>query len=404
MPARRILHIDLDAFFASIEQRDHPEYRRRPVVVGAEPGRRGVVAACSYEARRYGVHSAMPISEAVRRLPPETVYLRPRIDYYACVSREALAALGTISPLVESASIDEAYLDISGLDSLFGPPEAIGRRAKAVIREAVGLRASVGIGPNRLVAKLASDYRKPDGLTVVPRERVQAFLDPLPLTALRGVGPKTAPRLRQMGLRTIADVRQVPLLELRRRFGHLAGTRIYAQCRGQADDTVEPGRRRQSISKEITFDSDLCEVETLRETLYWAAQEVGALARRAGRRGVSLTLKLRLADFTTHTLTRSLSVPTAEDRTLFREAWGLYRQSPWSGKPLRLIGLSLSGWDPSDAPSAQRELFPEAGPEEDSKTAKLYRALDAVREKFGKDALHFGVLPAARSQSPKRSS
>lgn len=402
MPSRLILHIDLDAFFASVEQRDHPEYRHRPVVVGAEPGRRGVVAACSYEARRYGVHSAMPITEATRRLPPGAVYVRPRIDYYAAVSREILAALETISPVVESASIDEAYLDVSGLDALFGPPEAIGRRAKEAIRKAVGLTASAGIGPNRLVAKLASDYRKPDGLTVVPAGRVQAFLDPLPLTTLRGVGPKTAPRLQQMGLLTIGDVRQVPLLDLRQRFGRLAGTRIYAQCRGQADDAVYPGASRKSISKEITFDSDARDGGVIRETLHWAAQEVGALARRAGRRGVTLTLKIRFPDFTTHTLTRTLPVPTSVDRTIFREAWGLYRAGGWAGRPVRLLGVGLSGWDTTDTPSGQGELFPSAGAaaEADPKAARLYRALDAVTEKFGKNALRFGAVPARKRQEP----
>ena len=185
--SRLIMHVDLDAFYAAVEQRDHPPWRGLPVVVGAEPGRRGVVATCSYEARRYGVHSAMPISEAVRRLPPETVYVRPRMADYARVSRQIMGVLATISPVVEQVSIDEAYLDVSGMEGLVGPPEVIARRTKAAIREAVGLTASVGIGPNRLIAKLASDFRKPDGLTVVPAEGVADFLDPMPLAgAARG--------------------------------------------------------------------------------------------------------------------------------------------------------------------------------------------------------------------------
>ena len=209
--SRLIMHIDLDAFFAAVEQRDHPQWRGLPLVVGAEPGRRGVVATCSYEARRYGVHSAMPISEAVRRLPSETVYVRPSMERYARVSRQIMGRLETISPVVEKVSIDEAYLDVSGLEQLVGPPEVIGQRAKAAIREAVGLTASVGIGPNRLIAKLASDFRKPDGLMVVPPEQVCAFLDPMPLSVLRGVGIKTAPRLERMGLKTIGDVRRLSL-------------------------------------------------------------------------------------------------------------------------------------------------------------------------------------------------
>jgi DNA polymerase-4 len=195
--SRLIMHVDLDAFFAAVEQRDHPEWRSLPLVVGAEPGKRGVVATCSYEARSYGVHSAMPISEAARRLPPETVYVRPSMERYARVSRQIMAVLQTLAPVVEKISIDEAYLDATGLERLVGPPQVIGRRAKAAIREAVNLTASVGIGPNRLIAKLASDAEKPDGLTVVPAEHVGDFLDPMPLSVLRGVGIKTAPRLER---------------------------------------------------------------------------------------------------------------------------------------------------------------------------------------------------------------
>ena len=197
---RLIMHVDLDAFYAAVEQRDHPEWHGLPLVVGASPGGRGVVATCSYEARRYGVHSAMPISEAACRLPPETVYVRPDMARYARVSRQIMAALEALSPVVEQVSIDEAYLDVSGLEGLIGPPELIGQRAKSSIRDAVGLTASVGLGPNRLIAKLASDYRKPDGLTVIQAEQVRDFLDPMPLGVLRGVGAKTAPRLQRLGL------------------------------------------------------------------------------------------------------------------------------------------------------------------------------------------------------------
>ena len=177
---RLIMHVDLDAFYAAIEQRDQPRWRGVPVVVGAAPGGRGVVATCSYEARRYGVHSAMPISEAVRRLPRETVYVRPDMARYARVSGQIMDALAALSPVVEQVSIDEAYLDVSGLEGLIGPPELIGQRAKSAIRDSVGLTASVGLGPNRLIAKLASDFRKPDGLTVVSAEQVHDFLDPMP--------------------------------------------------------------------------------------------------------------------------------------------------------------------------------------------------------------------------------
>ena len=182
--------MDLDAFFASCEQRDHPEYRGQPVVVGALPGHRGVVAAASYEARRYGIHSAMPIAEACRRCP-DAVYLRPSMAKYKQASREVFAVLETLTPVVEAASIDEAYLDLSGLERLVGPPETIGRKIKRSILEATGLTASVGIGPNRLIAKLGSEHRKPDGLTVVPPDTLLDFLAPLPVACLRGLGRQT---------------------------------------------------------------------------------------------------------------------------------------------------------------------------------------------------------------------
>lgn len=343
--SRLVMHVDLDAFYAAIEQRDHPQWRGLPVVVGAEPGRRGVVATCSYEARRYGVHSAMPISEAARRLPPETVYVRPHMADYARVSRQVMSVLETISPLVEKVSIDEAYLDVFGLEQLVGPPEVIGQRAKAAIREAVGLSASVGIGPNRLIAKLASDYRKPDGLTVVPPERVREFLDTMPLAVLRGVGEKTAPRLKRMGLKTVGDVRRLSLGELRRQLGAQAGTHVYSQARGIADDRIYPATERKSISKETTFAQDVTDPAVLSDTLRWAAQEVGFIARYEDRKGAVVTLKIRFRPFETHTRSRTLPLRTASDSEILRTAWSLFELERWAGKPVRLIGLGLSGWE-----------------------------------------------------------
>jgi DNA polymerase-4 len=386
---RLVMHVDLDAFYAAIEQRDHPQWRGLPVVVGAEPGKRGVVATCSYEARRYGVHSAMPISEAARRLPPETVYVRPRMEDYARVSRQVMAALGTISPVVEKVSIDEAYLDVSGLGLLVGPPEAIGRRAKAAIREAVGLTASVGIGPNRLIAKLASDSHKPDGLTVVPPEGVQAFLDPMPLTVLRGVGAKTAPRLQRLGLKTVGDVRCLSLEELRRRLGARAGTQVHLQARGIADDRVHPAAERKSISKETTFAEDVTDPAVLRDTLRWAAQEVGFLARHEGRKGAVVTLKIRFRPFDTHTRSRTLPVRTASDSEIFRAGWALFESERWAGKPVRLVGLGLSGWE--EETRVQADLFGSEAPQLHPQDERLDETLDAIRRKFGKGYLQRGL-------------
>ena len=387
--SRLVMHVDLDAFYAAIEQRDHPQWRGVPVVVGAEPGKRGVVATCSYEARRYGVHSAMPISEAARRLPPETVYVRPRMDDYARVSRQVMEGAGPISPVVEKVSIDEAYLDVSGLELLVGPPEVIGQRAKAAIREAVGLTASVGIGPNRLVAKLASDSHKPDGLTVVPPEGVQAFLDPMPLTVLRGVGVKTAPRLHRLGSRTVGDVRHLSLEELRRNLGVQAGTRVYSQARGIADDRVYPATERKSISKETTFAQDVTDPAVLRDTLRWAAQEVGFIARHEGRKGAAVTLKIRFRPFETHTRSRTLPLRTASDGDLFQAAWSLFEAEPWAGKPVRLIGLGLSGW--AEEGGVQADLFGSEAPDPHPRDERLDETLDSIRRRFGKGYLQRGL-------------
>jgi DNA polymerase-4 len=387
--SRLVMHVDLDAFYAAIEQRDRPEWRGLPVVVGAEPGKRGVVATCSYEARRYGVQSAMPISQAVGRLPPETVYVRPRMEDYARVSRQVMSALETVSPAVEKVSIDEAFLDVSGLERLVGPPEIIGQRAKAAIQETVALSASVGIGPNRLIAKLASDSHKPDGLTVVPTEGVQAFLDPMPLTVLRGVGEKTAPRLQRLGLKTVADVRRLSLEELRQHLGAQGGTHVYSQARGIADDQVYPASERKSISKETTFAEDITDSAVLKDTLRWAAQEVGYIARHEGRKGAVVTLKIRFRPFETHTRSRTLPVRTASDVDLFRAACSLFEAEPWTGKPVRLIGLGLSGWEGDDG--VQGDLFGTEAPEPHPQDQRLDETLDAIRRKFGKGYLQRGL-------------
>ncbi len=391
MSNRLIMHIDLDAFFAAIEQRDHPEYRGRPLVVGAQPGKRGVVATCSYEARGYGVRSAMPISEAARRLPAEAVYLRPDIHRYRKVSQQIMSALQSLSPTVEKVSVDEAFLDITGMQRLIGDAESIGRKAKQLIRDQVGLTASVGIGPNRLIAKLASDHRKPDGLTVVTGDQVEAFLNPLPLTVLRGLGTKSAPRLQRLGLRTVADVRRLSLLELRRQLGNLAGTSIYQQARGIASDSVEDRSTRKSISKETTFDQDITDPMVLRESLHWAAREVGYVARQEQRKGSLVTLKIRFRGFDTHTRNHSLATPTSADQEIFKTAWELYRKGAWENQPVRLIGVGISGWDEAvDEEQRQADLFGDPQVETDARQDRLYKTLDEVSGKFGRQAIRLG--------------
>ena len=253
------------------------------MVVGAQPGGRGVVATCSYEARRFGIRSAMPINEAHRRCP-EAAFIRPRMAHYLAVARQIRAVMATCTPVVEPISIDEAFLDVSGLGHLIGPPETIGSRIKAAIRAAVGLTASVGIGPNRLVAKIASDFGKPDGLIVVPPEQVLDFLGAQPVGVLRGVGAKTLPMLKRLGLGTVADLRRLSLAQLQALVGARAATSLYQQARGIASDRVGDAAARQSLSKETTFGVDVTDPRLLRDTLADLAAEVAA-GPAGGHRG-----------------------------------------------------------------------------------------------------------------------
>ncbi|OBS08982.1 DNA polymerase IV [Acidihalobacter prosperus] len=338
----------------------------------------------------------MPISQAAQRLPDDAVYVRPRMAHYAAVSRQIMAALENISPSVEQASVDEAYLDVSGLERLIGPPETIGRQAKHIIKNTVGLTASAGIGPNRFIAKLASEYRKPDGLMVVHPHEVQAFLDPMPISALRGIGPRTAPALRQMGLERIVDVRQTDPALLERRLGLRLAQVILNQAHGRGSDEVQLHSVRQSISKETTFEQDIVDQARLRETLLWAAQEVGRTARREGLQGRTITLKIRLENFKTFTRQRKLPAPTDDDTVLYRQAWALYRESGLAEHPVRLLGLGLSDWQ-QDAPS-QGDLFDTPShpsehaqtPQRDRRT-RLFQTLDGISNKFGQNAITLGL-------------
>ena len=305
-PQRWVGHADIDAFYASVEQRDHPEYKNRPVVVGAMPGRRGVVAAASYEARDYGIHSAMPIAEAYRRCP-DAVYLRPDMDKYGRVSSEIFKIFGTITPVVEPVSIDEAFLDLSGLEKLIGSPEAIGRKIKHGVREATGLNVSVGIGPNRLIAKLASEHRKPDGLMVVNPDDVLDFLAPMPVANLRGLGRQTQKTFSRLEIKTVAQLRAIPLRYLEEILGHSAAAKFHNQALGIASAEVVPERNRKSISKETTFGEDISDHRVLHDVLRQLAADVAAKARREGLSGTVVTLKIRYTGFETHTRQHKLT-------------------------------------------------------------------------------------------------
>ena len=293
---RWVGHADLDAFYASVEQRDCPEYRDRPVVVGALPGHRGVVAAANYQARAFGIHSAMPIAEAYRRCP-DAVYLRPDMAKYTRVSREIFKILGTLTPVVEPVSVDEAYLDLTGLEKLLGSPKDIGHEITHRILAGTGLRASVGIGPNRLIAKLGSEHRKPNGLTVVYPDEVLDFLAPMPVASLRGVGRQTQKVFSRLGIKTVSELRAIPFRYLEEQLGQKAAASFHDQALGIASAEVVPGRSRKSISKETTFEEDVQDQDILHDVLRGLAAEVAAPARRESLSGPVVTLKIRFVGF-----------------------------------------------------------------------------------------------------------
>ena len=387
------MHVDMDAFFAAIEQRDHPELRGKPVIVGALPGGRGVVSTCSYEARRFGIHSAMPIGEAHRRCP-DGIFLRPDFSRYIEASRKLMDVLTTISPVVEPVGIDEAYVDITGLGRLIGTPEEVGLAAKQRIFETLQVTASAGIAPNRAIAKIASDQHKPDGLTVVTRECVMAFLAPLPVTALRGLGEQTRAVLARVGVRTVRDMQQLTLNELREWLGKKHAVSLYRQMRGETSDVVGVGAARKSISKERTFQEDISSTDRLREVMLSLASDVGRIARREGAWGRVVTVKLRLRGFETHTKQRRLARATRADLDIFKESWALYENTPWFGRPLRLMGLGIS--DLVTSAGRGLEALLSRGTEERSE--RIYEVMDQLATRYGNGTLRFaGGAPIRNS-------
>ncbi len=378
--------MDLDAFFASCEQRERPEYKGCPVVVGALPGHRGVVAAASYEARRFGIRSAMPISEAYRRCR-DAVFLRPDMEKYRRASRQVFRVLETITPDVEVASIDEAYLDITGLEKLLGPPEIIGSEIKQRILADTGLTASVGIGPNRLVAKLGSEYQKPDGLTVVRPDQVLDFLAPMPVANLRGLGRQTQKTFNRLGIRTVAQLRAIPLELLESQLGKKAAASFHRQAFGIATDQVVPARGRKSISKETTFESDVQDHAVLHDVLRGLAAQVAQTARREDLSGSVITLKIRFTGFETHTRQHKQTTPTQDEREILKTTWQLFLGSNLPEKPVRLIGVGISSFD--DDPTGQADLF--AQPEQRESDRQLLKTIDDIAAKFGTGKLQLGL-------------
>ncbi len=370
----------MDAFFASVEQRDDPSLRGRPVVVGG-PSRRGVVCAASYEARPFGVRSAMPMVEALRRCPQAAV-VAPRRAAYAEASRLVFEVFRRYTPLVEGLSVDEAFLDVSASRSLFGPGADMAVRIKAEIARATGLTASAGVAPCKFAAKVASDLQKPDGLVVVGDD-VARFLAPLPVERMWGVGPKTAPRLREAGLGTLGALAAADPSRLAALLGEGLARHVHTLARGDDPRPVEPNAEALSLGAEDTFERDVREREVLERHLLDQASRVAARLFREGLRGRTVAVKLKYADFTLRSRRVTLEEPVGDSASLYRVAVGLLDRFPYAGEPVRLSGVSVSGLEPLDAP-AQPSLFGDGGR---GKREALERAMAGVRERFGGGAL-----------------
>jgi len=395
MTERTILHCDLDAFYASVEQRDHPEYRGKPVIVGGGPTERGVVSAASYEAREYGVHSAMPLREAGKRCP-HGIFVPGNFEAYEVASDAVMALFAERTPLVEPISLDEAFLDVTGTAHLFGGPEACARDLKRAVREQVGLVLSVGMASNKLCAKVASDLRKPDGFVIVPRGGEAAFLAPLPLARLWGVGPKTRAVLEDLGMRTIGDLANADPALLEARLGE-HGSTIALRAKGIDEDrevVADPGDPK-SIGHAHTFDRNTLDRAQIESTLLRLAEGVGRRLRKHRLRGRTVELQLRVAPFETRTRQRTLSEPTSDDLAIFEAARALLRDALAADRdagrvsPVRLVGVTMSGLVGGE----QLDLFTGA------RMSRLNAALDAVRTRFGDGALD---RASAREASARR--
>ena len=402
-PDREILHLDMDAFYASVEVLDDTALRGKPVIVGGGV-KRGVVAAASYEARKFGVHSSIPMTKAMR-LCPHGVFLPVRMERYKEVSDRVFGIFRRYTPLVEPVSLDEAFLDVTASVRLFGPPEEIARKIRAEVRAETGLTVSAGVASSKLVAKIASDMNKPDGLTVVPRGKEQEFLEPLQVGRLWGVGETTRSALAEMGVQKIGDLAGIPEEAVVRKLGK-HGAHLHRLAHGIDDREVEPEREIKSMGREETFDEDLLEILALRRQLLDIATRTAARLRSHGLKGRTVTLKVKYSDF--RLVTREVTLPLGIDDggEIFRQALTLLEKTEAGKKSVRLLGIYLShfGGEPGrDEGSGQISLFghrPQPGVpapraprvRDPVRTAKLNEAVDRIRGKYGEKGVRPGTL------------
>jgi DNA polymerase-4 len=388
-----IFHVDMDAFFASVEQRDNPAWCGLPVIVGAEPGKRGVVCAASYEARTFGVRSAMPISEATARCP-NGIFVRPRMAVYSAESRRLMALLNTFSPIVEPISVDEAFVDMSGTAKLWGPPDQAAAAIARNIRDTLQLTGSIGIAPNKFLAKLASDCNKPNGITQAPFEAaaIIAWLAPMPVSRIWGVGEKMTEVLSGWGIHTIGQMQQLTNEELQHRFG-LHGNHLYALCRGIDSRTVGPAEQTKSISREHTFNKDCADRSEWQSVLLSLTDDVARQARSEGLRGRTVFLTFRKPDFSRHTrrATQDQSVGTAKE--IYEIVLRLLDEAAKTNKKFRLIGVGVTNF----SETMQTNLFGSTANEawEVSETA-----MDGILARYGDTAIFRGGEKRERRKRP----
>lgn len=386
--SRVIIHVDMDAFFAAVEQLHHPEWKGKPVIVGADPkgGKgRGVVSTASYEARKFGVHSAMPISKAYR-LCPHGIYVAPHGDLYSDYSKQVIEILYRFTPAIEVLSIDEAFLDVSGSLHFIDSIESLGKEIKRQILDEVGLSASLGIAPNKSVAKIASDFKKPNGLTIVLLDEIQNFLDPLPVTKLFGVGKKTYESLQKLGIHSVRDLRNYPDSYLESKFGE-AGRHLYRMARGIDNRDVQVNEEIKSISNETTFETDQTDSEVLKNTLLHLSAKVGQRLRKRNLKGKTIQLKIRFDDFTTFTRRKTLANYTHLTDDIYEIARRMFEEfhppatDASSKRPVRLIGIGISSL--VDEKGTQISLWDI----QNEKKLTLAKTVDKLQGKFGKSAI-----------------
>ena len=388
----KIIHIDMDAFYASVEQRDHPCWRGRPVIVGGSAEKRGVVSAASYEARAFGVHSAMPASQA-KKLCPQGIFLPVRMDRYREVSDEIFKLLETYTPLIEPLSLDECFLDVTGSERIFGPALEIARQIKKKIFETTGLTASAGIAPNKFLAKIASDLKKPDGLVEVKPERIQEFLRDLPISKLWGVGKATEQILKELGIFRIGQLAVFPPEKIEKKLGKF-GCELIDLARGKDDRMVISRSDPKSMSQEETFTPDLTDLPTMKKFLLEQSEQVGRQLRQEKMKGGTVHLKVRYPDFTQVTRSATLASPTDQGLHIYETAMGLLGKTEVAKRGARLLGVGVSNLRPRHL-SEQLSFF-------DSQKVRLERstqAVDRIWDKYGFDAIKRASLLQKRTKN-----